>query len=78
MTSRITDKEITCNLDSELVVKQLNGEYRVKNPKMLELFLVVQSLIKRFGKVNFKHVGREDKFQQIVDEMLDLELDQRD
>ena len=29
--------EITCCLDSELVVKQLLGEYRVRNPKLLEL-----------------------------------------
>ena len=49
---KYTKDKITCNLDSELVVKQLLGEYRVRNPKLLELFLEVQKLQENFKKIN--------------------------
>ena len=68
-------KEVTCFLDSELVVKQLMGEYKVRNPKLLPLFLKVQKLIDDFDKISFKHARREDEFQQQADELLNLELD---
>ena len=44
LASNYTNDELTCFLDSELVVKQLLGEYRVKDPKLLPLFLKVQKL----------------------------------
>ncbi len=68
-------KEIECCLDSELVVKQLLGQYSIKNEKLLELFLKVQELQEKFEKVKYKYVSRWDKFQQICDEMLNEELD---
>jgi ribonuclease HI len=71
----ITDKEITCILDSELVVKQLLGEYAVRDRKLLPLFLRVQKLQDKFEKINYKHVSREDKYQVIADELLNEELD---
>lgn len=75
LASNYTDKELMCFLDSELVVKQLMGEYRVINPKLLELFLKVQKLQENFDKIIYKHVSREDSFQQIVDGLLNAELD---
>jgi ribonuclease HI len=68
-------KEVTCYLDSELVVKQLLGEYRVKNPRLLELFLKIQKLQENFDKIAYKHVSRWDNYQQIADEILNDELD---
>ena len=38
-------KEVTCIVDSELVVKQLLGEYKVKNPNLLKLFQRVQKTL---------------------------------
>ena len=75
LASKCTKGEITCCLDSELVVKQLLGEYRVRNPKLLELFLEVQKLQENFEKIIYKHVSRWDDFQQICDELLNDELD---
>ncbi len=75
LAKKITAKEITCILDSELVVKQLLGEYRVKNPKLLPLFLKVHKLIDEFEKVSFEHASRWDKFQQVADEILNKELE---
>lgn len=75
--SKYTDKEVTCFLDSELVVKQLLGEYRVKNPKLLELFLQIQKLQENFEKIIYKHVRRNDKFQELADALVNEELDGR-
>ena len=77
LASNYTDKEVMCFLDSELVVKQLMGEYKVRHPKMLELFLKVQKLQENFEKVIYKHISREDYFQKIVDGLLNAELDRR-
>jgi len=75
LAKKVTDKEITCILDSELVVKQLLGEYKVKNPKLLELFLKVHKLIDGFEKVSFKHASRWDENQQLADKILNEELE---
>lgn len=72
------DKEITCFLDSELVVKQLLGEYRVKNQRLLHLFLQVQKLQENFDKISYHHVPRDDQFQQMADALVNQELDNPD
>lgn len=46
--------------DSELMVKQLNGDYKVKNAGLKPLFNQAQSLLKRFLSSQVKHVYRED------------------
>ena len=75
IASRFTSDEVTCILDSELVVKQLLGKYRVLNHRLTPLFLKVQELQEKFKKVTYRHVSREDNFQMIVDELLNQELD---
>ncbi len=75
LASTFTKNEITCFLDSELIVNQLLGKYRVRNPKLLELFLKVQKLQENFKSIKYIYVSREDTFQQICDEMLNEELD---
>jgi ribonuclease HI len=46
--------------DSELMVKQMNGVYRVKNADLLPLYEDARQLVKRFqGAVTFRHVRRE-------------------
>jgi len=75
LASKHTNNETTCLLDCELIVKQLLGEYKVKNPKMREYFLKVQKLQDNFKKIRYLHVSRWNKFQQIVDELLNEELD---
>jgi len=69
------DKEVTCFLDSELVVNQLLGKYKVRNEKLFPLFLKVQKLIDGFYKVQFKYVSRWDKYQVLADELLNEELE---
>ena len=45
--------------DSELMVKQMNGEYRVKNPGLQPLYEEARALVKQIGRVKFEHVRRE-------------------
>jgi ribonuclease HI len=51
--------EVDCFLDSELVVKQLNGEYKVKDPELAKLYLKVHNLRCAFRKAVFTHIRRE-------------------
>ncbi len=75
--SRFTKDSVTCILDSELVVKQLLGEYKVKSPELLKLFVKVQQLQDNFKKIKYLHTRREDKFQQLADELVNQELDNK-
>lgn len=52
--------EIECYLDSELVVRQLNGEYKVKNKDLAPLFLEIHNLRLGFKKISFTHIPREE------------------
>ncbi len=77
IASKFTKDEITCILDSELIVKQLLGEYKVRHPRLMELFLKVQQLQENFKKIRYLHVSRWNKFQRIADELLNEELDNK-
>ena len=45
--------------DSELMVKQMKGVYRVKNPGLLPLYEHARGLVRQIGRVTFEHVRRE-------------------
>lgn len=72
---RLEGTEIACHLDSELVVKQLNREYKVKDEKMRGLFAQVMQLISGFDKVTFIHVRREKN--KLADKLVNEELDRQ-
>jgi len=57
---KYTRSRIRCFTDSELMVKQLNEEYRVTDPRLQQLLERVQRLAKQFRKVTFNHVRRSD------------------
>lgn len=63
-------------LDSELAVKQLNGEYKVKNEKLAEKFLEIYHLRQKFKKISFTHVRREGNKEAdaIVNKTIDQAL----
>ncbi len=52
------DLDVVCRLDSELVVKQLNGLYKVKNDRMALLHATVMNLKTKFKSLKFTHVLR--------------------
>ena len=51
-------KQLIVNLDSELVVKQINGLYKIKNQELLPHYNDVKQLAGQFDKVTFQHVPR--------------------
>jgi ribonuclease HI len=59
--------------DSELLVKQMNGEYRVKNADLLELYREARDLVRRFEKVIIAHVrrGENARADQLANSALD-------
>lgn len=66
---------VHCFLDSELVVKQLNGEYQVRNPRLEVLWLKVRELQQHFQSVSFNHISRTDKNMKEVDRLANRVLD---
>jgi len=65
--------EVEIHLDSELLTKQVNGQYKVLDEKIQKLFLEVWNLRLDFAKVTFNHVLREKN--QAADRMVNLALD---
>lgn len=53
-------RAIDCFLDSELVVRQLNGQYRVKNPDLVQLVSDVKKIANIFTTVSFTHIPRAE------------------
>ncbi len=51
--------EVECVLDSELVTKQMNRQYKVKEPTLQKLFIQTYNLTGAFKKVSFRHILRE-------------------
>ena len=52
--------EVEVKLDSELIVKQMRGEYKVRNPVMKEQQARLAQVAGAFGSVTFTHVPREE------------------
>jgi ribonuclease HI len=65
--------ELDFFLDSELVVKQLNREYKVRDKDLAVLFMKIYNVLMGFKKVTFKHVRRELNVEadKLVNEALD-------
>lgn len=67
--------EVDVVSDSELVVKQMRGEYRVKNEALQQLSMEAGRLARRLRKVSYTAVRREhnELADQLVNEALDAE-----
>jgi ribonuclease HI len=62
-------------LDSELVVKQLNREYKVRDKDLAPLFMKIYNTSMGFKKISFKHVRRE--FNAEADALVNKALDRK-
>jgi probable phosphoglycerate mutase len=67
------ERSVEIRADSELLVKQMRGEYRVKNEGLKPLFLQACALIRQIGEVRFVHVRRE--FNKEADRLSNLGMD---
>lgn len=66
-------EELSLCSDSELLIKQLNGQYKVKSPNLIDLYFACISQTKNFKKISFSHVRRENN--KIADKLANLALD---
>ena len=69
------EAEMTIFSDSELLVKHLNHQYKIKERELQVLFLEVWNLMLDFKQVNFQHILREKNKE--ADEMVNQALDAR-
>lgn len=72
--------EVGFIVDSELLAKQLNGEYKIKDNNLQHLFMELWNLKLDFEKVTFKHVLRDKNKEadKLVNEVLDREASKLD
>ncbi len=65
--------EVECILDSELIVKQMRGEYKVREKTLQKLFVLAYNAATQFKKVSYKHTAREGNKEadQLVNDTLD-------
>jgi ribonuclease HI len=69
-------EEVACHLDSELVAKQLNGEYNVKNFELQKLWRNAKELKGCFKKISFVNVPRGNPYIQRADALVNKTLDE--
>jgi ribonuclease HI len=64
---------VEIRLDSELIVKQLNAEYKIKEKELQPLFLEIWNLKQDFKKAEFVQIPREKN--KMADKLVNRELD---
>jgi ribonuclease HI len=67
-------KRICVQSDSQLLVRQLNGEYRVKDEKLRVLFHKAMSLLRQFDSYRILHVPRE--LNKLADRLANKGIDE--
>ncbi len=68
-------REVELHMDSELVVRQLSGRYRVRNPRLIPLQKRMLDLRSRFERVTVRHIPREQN--RVADALANEALDRR-
>lgn len=71
----LRDRDIEFRLDSQLVVEQLKGNWKIKEAGLKQQAAKVRSLLKDFGTVTFTYIPREENKEadRLVNEALDEE-----
>ena len=67
-------REVHIKADSELLVKQMNGVYRVKHPGLQPLYREARQLAAAIGRVIFEHVRREQNAE--ADRLANMAMDE--
>ena len=74
--AKLKTETVTCHLDSELVVKPLTGEYRVRNKELKLLWQKAKGFTKQFKELRFINVPRTHRNIQAADKLVNLILDE--
>lgn len=72
---KVKDSFVEIHVDSELLERQLNGKYKIKDENIKNFFLEIWNLKTDFGEVVFKHIPREENTDAdaVVNQILDRE-----
>ncbi|HXK41099.1 MAG TPA: ribonuclease HI family protein [Candidatus Paceibacterota bacterium] len=75
-SEKAKDSSVEIHVDSELLERQLNGEYKIKDENIKNFFVEIWNLKTDFGEVIFKHIRREENVEadRIVNQILDREV----
>lgn len=68
-------RDITLYSDSQLIIRQLRGEYKVRDRCLRHLYTKTKGIINKFDSISFKNVPRSDKNISIADRMCNDTLD---
>lgn len=68
--------DVKIMMDSQLVVSQLSGTYKVKNPKIRDLVFKVRQLEPNFSRIDYMHIIREKN--RYADSLVNRALDNRE
>lgn len=71
----LKEDEVEFIMDSQLVIRQMNGEYKVKSDNIKKLHEDAKALSSLIPKVKFTHVLRENEFVSRADALLNAEMD---
>lgn len=73
LESASTSASVEARLDSQLIVRQMNGEYKIKHPNIVPLAAKVKEAARAFKGVSFTHVYREDNTEadRLANEAMD-------
>lgn len=72
LSKQYKGESIEVYADSELMIKQLKGVYKVKNENIKPLYAQIQKLLPHFSSISFTHIRRE--FNGRADELANLAL----
>ncbi len=78
LSQKHTRSEVICHSDSELMVRQLKGEYKVKNPGIQKAVQNIRQAEKAFSKVEYVHLPRTNPRIRLADTMVNRVLDRQD
>ncbi|HOG38728.1 MAG TPA: ribonuclease HI family protein [bacterium] len=73
LAKKLNIKELNCYLDSELVTKQINREFKVKDKDLAVLFVKLWNIKQDFKKITFTHIFREQNY--LADKLVNQALD---
>ncbi len=68
-------EKIEIRMDSELVINQLNGKYKIKEKDLIPFFIEIWNLKQNFKEVKFSHISREENKE--ADKLVNRELNSR-
>ena len=76
---KIKNTEIEFRLDSQLIARQLNGQYKIEEEKLFPLFIKIWNLKINFGTIKFSEIPREKNKEadRLANEAMDEEKIQR-